>query len=176
MLPDHISIAVPPHIDRNAMMDVRIKAGENLSLDVPVSGEPPATKEWRRKGEMVTSDNRVSVIAKDYQTLLKIWECKRSDSGELTLRASNRNGEDTCTVNLTVLDTPSPPEGPLKHSNESRHGCTVSWRPSKDDGGSDIIHYAVEKMDIASFRCVSNVKIYLKNYRKKLLKDLVTII
>lgn len=135
-------------------MDVKIKAGENLNLPVPVVGEPPATKQWRVKDNDLYPTDRLSIINEDYMTTIKISDCKRSDSGAFTLNARNKNGEDTCTVNITVLDTPGAPEGPLKYSNVNRNGCTVSWKPPKDDGGSEISHYAVEKMDMDTYRWV----------------------
>lgn len=136
------------------MVDVKIKAGENLVLKVPVAGEPPASKDWKLKGETLYPSNRLRIIQEDYMTTIKISDCVRADSGEFTLLAKNRNGEDTCTVNITVIDVPSPPQGPLKYSNISRKGCTVAWKPPKDDGGSEIIHYAVEKQDVENFRWV----------------------
>ena len=145
---------VAPRIDRNAMVDVKIKAGENLVLKVPVAGEPPASKIWKLQGETVYPTDRLKLIQEDYQTTIKINDCRRGDSGAFTLEAKNRNGEDTCTVNITVLDVPAPPQGPLKYSNVTRKGCTVAWKPPKDDGGSEIIHYAVEKQDQENFRWV----------------------
>ena len=49
---------------------------------------------------------------------------------------------------------PSPPQGPLRHSDVTKSGCTLSWKVPKDDGGSDITHYSVEKMDADTFRWV----------------------
>ena len=36
----------PPKIDRTNMRDITLKAGQNIRLDVKVSGEPPPTKTW----------------------------------------------------------------------------------------------------------------------------------
>ncbi|KAK7065507.1 Immunoglobulin like [Halocaridina rubra] len=145
---------LPPRIDRNAMVEVRIKAGENLNLPVPVMGEPPATKQWKVQDNDLYPSSRLAIINEDYTTTIKINECKRSDTGSYTLNARNKNGEDTCTCNITVLDVPGMPEGPIKHSNISRTGCTVAWKPPKDDGGSEIIQYVIEKMDTETMRWV----------------------
>lgn len=136
------------------MIDAKIKAGETLAMNVPVAGEPPANKEWSKKGEILFPTDRITLISKDYTSIFKIFDCKRSDTGSYMLRATNKNGEDTCSINLVVLDVPTAPEGPIKFSNVTRHGCTVGWKPSKDDGGSEIIHYSVEKMDMESYRWV----------------------
>lgn len=48
-----------PRIDRKAMIDVKIHAGQNFELDVPVSGEPPPIKEWNVKGNMVINTDKI---------------------------------------------------------------------------------------------------------------------
>lgn len=53
--------AEPPHIDRNAMIDIKVKAGQNFELDVPVTGEPPPTKEWMLKDDVVINTDRIRV-------------------------------------------------------------------------------------------------------------------
>ena len=35
-----------PKIDRNALTNIKIRAGQNFEFDVPVSGEPPPSKDW----------------------------------------------------------------------------------------------------------------------------------
>ena len=81
-------------------------------------------------------------------------DAHRSDSGVYTLTVKNVNGKDEATLNVTVMDVPSPPEGPLKAENVTKNGCYLTWRIPKDDGGCDILHYAVEKMDAESMRWV----------------------
>ncbi|GLH11531.1 Titin, partial [Gryllus bimaculatus] len=143
-----------PYIDRNALLDVKIRAGQNFDFDVPVIGEPPPSKEWTLKGNTVINTDRVKVVNEDYNTKLRVIDAKRSDSGKYTITAKNINGVDSATVNVTVLDVPLPPEGPLKPDNITKSSCTLYWRPPKDDGGSEIIHYAVEKLDTENMRWV----------------------
>lgn len=50
---------------------------------------------------------------------------------------------------VTVLDRPSPPEPPLVVSNVTKDSCHVTWGHPLDDGGSPILHYVVEKMDLS---------------------------
>ncbi|KAG8335958.1 myosin light chain kinase activity protein [Homalodisca vitripennis] len=143
-----------PRIDRNAMVDIKVRAGHNFELDVPVIGEPPPIKDWSLKGNMVLNSDRIKVINEDYNTKLRVVDAKRSDAGTYTLVAKNINGKDTATVNISVLDVPSPPEGPLTPFNITKNSCQLQWRPPKDDGGSDITHYIVEKMDAENLRWV----------------------
>jgi hypothetical protein len=55
---------------------------------------------------------------------------------------------------LHISDVPQPPEGPLKPQNVTKSSCTLHWRPPKDDGGSEITHYSVEKLDTENMRWV----------------------
>ncbi|KAL1129846.1 hypothetical protein AAG570_012790 [Ranatra chinensis] len=143
-----------PHIDRKAMIDVKVRAGQNFDLDVPVSGEPPPSKEWSLKGNMVMNTDRIKVTTEDYNIKLRVIDAKRCDAGTYTLSAKNINGSDTATINVAVLDVPQPPEGPLNPSDVTKSSCLLQWRPPKDDGGSDITHYVVEKMDSDSLRWI----------------------
>ncbi|GFO38541.1 titin, partial [Plakobranchus ocellatus] len=45
------------------------------------------------------------------------------------------------------IEPPSPPVGPLEFSNITKKSGRVSWKPSVNDGGSPITHYAVEKRE-----------------------------
>ena len=94
-----------PSIDRKAMIDIKVKAGLNFELDVPVSGEPPPSKEWIFKDNMLMNTDRVRITNEDYNTKLKVTNAKRADSGVYTLNAKNINGKDSATVNVTVLGT-----------------------------------------------------------------------
>lgn len=162
-----------PKIDRNYLLNLKIRAGQTFEFDVPVIGEPPPTKTWEFKESTVLSVDRVKIVNEDYNTKLRVVEAKRSDSGTYTLIAKNKNGTDKATVNVIVLDVPSPPEGPLRPSNVTKSSCTLSWRPPKDDGGSEILHYIVEKMDSENLRwvpigepmnCTFNAEYLLENH------------
>lgn len=154
--PKHIARPknLAPKIDRNFLMNVKVRAGQNFEYDVPVIGEPPPTKEWSLKDNVIINTDRVKLINEPYRTKIRVIDAKRSDSGEYTLVAKNINGTDRATVNVTVLDVPSPPEGPLRPEDVTRSSCTLRWRAPKDDGGSEITHYVIEKMDTDAMRWV----------------------
>lgn len=44
-----------------------------------------------------------------------------------------------------VVDAPSPPVGPLEVVGTSPEAITVQWKPPKDDGGSSLEGYILEK-------------------------------
>ncbi|XP_049301024.1 twitchin isoform X5 [Anopheles funestus] len=144
----------PPKIDRNYLSNVKIRAGLTFEFDVPVSGEPVPAKEWSHKDNMIINTDRIKVVYENYRTKLRVIDVKRADSGVYTLTAKNKNGIDIANVNVTILDVPAPPEGPIRHENLSKTGVTLMWRPPKDDGGSEILHYVVEKLDTDQLRWV----------------------
>lgn len=53
-----------------------------------------------------------------------------------------------------MIDIPQPPEGPLHPTDVTKSSCVLKWNPPKDDGGSEITHYIIEKMDADTSRWV----------------------
>ena len=143
---------VAPYIDRKAVVEIKIKAGQSFKCKIPVIGEPVPTVEWEVKGNPLVNTDRIKIVNKDYLTKLSLIDAKRLDAGEYKIIARNINGVDQCTFKVQVLDVPSPPEGPLKIDNITRSSCTLQWRTPKDDGGSEILHYTLEKLDSENMR------------------------
>ena len=55
-----------------------------------------------------------------------------------------------CTINQNtplLTDKPSKPEGPLEAIDVQRTAITLRWKPPKDDGGSPLTGYIIEKRD-----------------------------
>lgn len=48
---------------------------------------------------------------------------------------------------ILITDVPDQPEGPIKISDINRDRVTLSWAPPKDDGGSKIKSYTVERRE-----------------------------
>lgn len=144
-----------PKIDRAAMKDMTVKSGQHIRLDVKVSGEPPPSKTWFLNKARLESSSDLSVEVEDYKTKLVLVIASRAHSGTYTLKAENASGRDECSMEITVLDKPAKPEGPLRISDVHKEGCTLKWNPPLDDGGVPIEYYAVEKMDLETGRWVS---------------------
>ncbi|XP_037071181.1 LOW QUALITY PROTEIN: twitchin-like [Pollicipes pollicipes] len=143
-----------PRIDRNAMVNLKLRAGQSIEYDVPVAGEPPPSKTWSFQEIDLVPSERIKITTEDYLIRLRVTNVRRADHGQYTLTATNRNGTDSVTVNVNVTDVPGPPQGPLQYANVTKSCCTLSWKPPKDNGGSEITHYTVEKMDADTFRWV----------------------
>lgn len=129
------------------MRDIKIKAGQVIEFDVKVEGEPPPKIEWLLNGEKLGSSDTTKIENQDYHTKLKTVGAKRVDSGKYKIIATNESGKDEVEVEVTVLDNPSAPGGPLDVKDIHKEGCTLRWREPEDDGGSNILHYVVEKQE-----------------------------
>lgn len=146
-----------PKIDRTNLKDQTIKAGQNLRLDVKISGEPPPTKVWflnKARLDAQRTDTGITIELDEYRTKLYIPSIQRSHTGQFTIKADNESGHDDASVTITVLDKPSAPEGPLKISDVHKEGASLRWSAPLDDGGVPIEHYVVEKMDMDTGRWV----------------------
>lgn len=138
---------VAPRIDRRHLHDITLSAGSPLKFEAAIIGEPPPTVEWRFNGSQLKNNNKVQIDNVDYFTKIAIRPVKREDSGEYTVTASNSSGKDVHVINVTVTDKPSAPEGPLQVSDVHKNGCKLKWKRPKDDGGTPIEYYQVDKMD-----------------------------
>uniref|UniRef100_A0A8C1MZR7 Titin n=1 Tax=Cyprinus carpio TaxID=7962 RepID=A0A8C1MZR7_CYPCA len=72
---------------------------------------------------------------------------KLEDGGQYTLLLKNPGGEKSVQVSICVLDKPGLPEGPISITGVTSEQCCLSWKPPKQDGGSKITHYIVEKRE-----------------------------
>lgn len=69
------------------------------------------------------------------------------------------NGQDSIRVEVTVIDKPSPPEGPLNVSDIHADRVTLDWKEPLDNGGLDLDSYVLEKMDTTTGRWVPAGKV-----------------
>uniref|UniRef100_A0A8C7EGV9 Titin n=1 Tax=Nothoprocta perdicaria TaxID=30464 RepID=A0A8C7EGV9_NOTPE len=108
-------------------------------------GVPVPTAKWVTDDAEIKSEGRHKIETDDYSTVLTIKDCIRKDTGEYLLTVSNAAGSKTVALHLTVLDVPGPPTGPINILEVTPEHMVISWRHPKDDGGSPIINYIVEK-------------------------------
>lgn len=76
-----------------------------FEFDVKISGEPPPSKEWSVRGDVLTKTENINIINYDYSTKLKVIDAKRSDDGIYYLVAKNIHGMDKAAVKVTVIGT-----------------------------------------------------------------------
>lgn len=138
---------MPPRIDRKNLRDITISNNSMLKYDVDISGEPPPKVTWTFESKNLETNKHVNINNVDYNSKFVIRDSVRADSGEYTITAVNSSGKDSVTVTVNITDRPMPPEGPIKVSEVCGTGCKLKWKRPKDDGGSPIENYMVEKLD-----------------------------
>ena len=69
----------------------------------------------------------------------------RDDSGSYEVKLKNIEGEDFLPIKIVVLDKPGICEGSIEAVETTKSSVTLQWKPPKDDGGSELIGYVIEK-------------------------------
>uniref|UniRef100_A0A8C4YLB0 Titin n=2 Tax=Gopherus TaxID=38771 RepID=A0A8C4YLB0_9SAUR len=110
-------------------------------------GVPVPTAKWVTDGNEIKTEGNYKIDTDSYSTVLTIKDCVRKDTGEYFLTVSNAAGSKTVGLHLTVLDVPGPPTGPINILEVTPEHMIISWRPPKDDGGSPVLNYIVEKRE-----------------------------
>lgn len=140
-------LVVPPKII-SPMPDIKIRAGQIFHVDLNYIGAPDPEVTWTVGGRTVKTDERTTVTAISNHTIVHTVSTRRGDSGEYILRLKNEHGADEGSFTLTVLDRPGPPEAPLEYEEVTSQSVTLSWNRPRDDGGSEITGYVIEKRDL----------------------------
>ena len=137
---------------------------QQLVLEIPVEGAPEPELWWRCNDQdvqtSITDEGQVKVKSSSNVAKMMFIPAKRHHCGKYMLMAKNKWGEDSAEVQIEVKGKPSMPTGPLKVSEVTKKGCLLQWGPPADNGGHEITHYEVEKMDVNSGQWlpIKNVK------------------
>lgn len=136
-----------PIMDLGGVRDITVRAGEDFCIHVPYVGFPKPIATWFANDIVKDeTDSRVHhQLADDYASLV-VKNSKRSDAGQYRLQLRNSSGFDTATVNVRVLDRPSPPQN-LRADEFAGDALTLYWNPPKDNGGAEITNYVIEKRE-----------------------------
>ena len=137
----------PPKIDRTNLDQKVVKVNQQVVIEVDVSGEPDPEKKWFFNGEEIKTTEMIKVAHSSYHTKLMLIPAKRNMIGKYTIKAKNNSGEDEADVEIVIKGKPGPPEGPLTPFDITKNSCKLKWNPPKDDGGSPIEYYEIEKLD-----------------------------
>lgn len=137
-----------------------MKAGQTVRWDVKIGGEPAPEVKWTKGDKPIEQSHNLSIdTKKNEHTILCIPSAVRADCGEYRLSVKNSHGQDTEAANLTVLDKPTKPNGPLEVSDVFEDNLNLSWKPPDDDGGEPIEYYEVEKLDPSTGRWMPCAKV-----------------
>jgi len=136
---------VKPSIDMSQIKDIKVRAGQDIKIAVPIKGWPIPTTTWELGTTPLDKGGRNKIETTENQALLVVSAAERKDTGPYTLRLKNDSGVVEGTINVIVLDKPSAPQGPLEVLDTKPTEITLAWKPPKDNGGSPIEHYVLEK-------------------------------
>ena len=132
------------------MQNLKIRAGQMIKYDVDIKGEAPPTVTWSFNATPLEDSENCKIENEDYNSKITITNTTRNNNGKYTIRAENDSGFDEVTVEVTVLDKPGKPEGPLEVTDVHKEGCKLKWNKPKDDGDLPLTGYIVEKMDLST--------------------------
>lgn len=134
-------------VDVKLIEGIVVKAGSTIKLPAIMKGIPVPNPKWVTDGKEITSEGNVLIETDHYSTTITIKDCKRQDTGEYLLTVSNPAGSKTVALHVTVIDVPGAPTGPVNMLEVTPDFMVINWRPPKDDGGTPLMNYIVEKKD-----------------------------
>ncbi|CAK6957561.1 immunoglobulin-like and fibronectin type III domain-containing protein 1 [Scomber scombrus] len=127
---------------------VTVKVGHNAIFKLHFVGYEPIKIQWYREGEKLQGDNNTKIEKSASHSRLLLSRCQRKDTGEIKIKLKNEHGFIEAISQLIVLDKPTSPLGPAEVTESSATCIEFSWRPPKDDGGSPVINYILERQQV----------------------------
>jgi len=139
----------PPTIDRTGFPEgiVNVKVNSQLVLEVPIEAVPPPVTSWYQNDKELLTRDGLKVVHNPCMAKLMFIPALRPLSGKYLLKAKNQWGEDSAEIQVNVVGKPDMPGGPLKVMEVTKKSCRLEWKPPADNGGYQITHYEVEKLD-----------------------------
>uniref|UniRef100_A0A3B4TD88 Immunoglobulin like and fibronectin type III domain containing 1, tandem duplicate 2 n=1 Tax=Seriola dumerili TaxID=41447 RepID=A0A3B4TD88_SERDU len=136
----------PPEIqlDAKLLAGLTAKAGSKIELPAEVTGKPEPRVKWTKADLVLKPDDRVTIDTKPGHSTVTIAKTKRDDSSTYIIEATNSSGRATATVDVNILDKPGPPAA-FDISEITNETCFLAWNPPRDDGGSRVTNYIVER-------------------------------
>uniref|UniRef100_A0A3Q3EY56 Immunoglobulin like and fibronectin type III domain containing 1, tandem duplicate 3 n=1 Tax=Labrus bergylta TaxID=56723 RepID=A0A3Q3EY56_9LABR len=111
-----------------------VKTGHNAIFKLHFVGHEPIKIQWYKEGDELQDDNNTRIEKSASHSRLLLSRCQRKDTGEIKIKLKNEHGFIEAISQLTVLDKPTPPQGPAEVTESSAMCIEFRWRPPKDDG------------------------------------------
>lgn len=67
-----LEFLAPPTLDMGNLKDMKIKVGETIKYELPISGEPTPEVTWTVDGKPLKSAGRCKIIVDRNRTILKV--------------------------------------------------------------------------------------------------------
>uniref|UniRef100_A0A671SBX2 Titin n=1 Tax=Sinocyclocheilus anshuiensis TaxID=1608454 RepID=A0A671SBX2_9TELE len=120
---------------------VTVTEGETLTLSCHVRGTPPLKIQWMKDRQELSSSENTKITFVDGTATLEMIHVSKADTGDYLCKATNEAGSEF------LLDVPAAPIGPVNILEVTPDSMVIEWRPPKDDGGSPVMNYIVEKRE-----------------------------
>ena len=135
-------------IHSKTLEGLTVRANSTLRIPAKIHGIPVPTSRWMKAdGSDLEVSDRILIDDDDKSTMLTIKNAQREDTQEYSLVVKNDAGTKSAAVYVTVLDRPSQPIGPISVLQITPQYAIIAWMPPKDDGGSSVSNYIIEKKD-----------------------------
>ena len=109
----HLAIEAAPRLEvpENYLEGLIFRQDEVMRLKVSLVAKPNPTVVWFFEDEPITTttESEIQIETTENYTALRIPKAKRWHCGEFRVYAENENGEDACSILVTVTAPPSPP-------------------------------------------------------------------
>uniref|UniRef100_A0A3B5M776 Immunoglobulin like and fibronectin type III domain containing 1, tandem duplicate 2 n=1 Tax=Xiphophorus couchianus TaxID=32473 RepID=A0A3B5M776_9TELE len=142
----------PPRFDPEDLSaftrPLTVKVGHNAIYKLQFIGHKPIKVQWYKDGDELKDDNSTIIERSASHTRLLLSRCQRRDTGEIKIKIKNDHGFTEAVSQLIVRDKPSPPLGPAEVTESSALCIEFKWRPPKDDGGTPVTNYILERQQV----------------------------
>ncbi|CAL1609095.1 unnamed protein product [Knipowitschia caucasica] len=124
---------------------VVVRVGQNAAFKMPFPPQEALVVSWFKDGSEIKDGGGVKIVREPNHSRLLFKDCLRTDAGEIKIQLKNPFGAIEATSRLIVLDRPGPPDGPMETVETTSTVIEIKWNPPKDDGGSAVTHYIIER-------------------------------
>ncbi|XP_067314698.1 immunoglobulin-like and fibronectin type III domain-containing protein 1 [Pseudorasbora parva] len=141
-----------PEFDLDALQKfsnpVIVKAGQTASFKMSFPPQTSLEIKWFKKVSELLDGGSVKMVKESSHSRLQMKDCLRSDTGQIKIQLKNPFGTIEALSRLIVLDKPGPPRGPLEVNESTSSVLELKWNPPKDDGGSAVTNYIIERQQV----------------------------
>ncbi|XP_060899403.1 immunoglobulin-like and fibronectin type III domain-containing protein 1 [Labrus mixtus] len=147
-----LNVEDPPRITPEDLTEfikpVTIKTGKDAAFKVTFLGREPLKIQWYNEGDELLEETHIKIEKSSSHSRLLLTKCQRKTTGEIKIKIKNECGTTEAITQLVVLDKPTPPLGPVDIIESSSACIDFKWRVPKDNGGSPITDYILERQQI----------------------------
>ena len=123
-----------------------MKEGQSTSIELPFSASPQPKVTWNYNGSEMKTTSKKTVDVIYNMTSICIGKAQVKDSGDYTVKLSNKHGQVSLTFNIVVIGRPSAPQD-LTVNKIMENSVTLRWSAPRSDGGSKVTGYIIQKRD-----------------------------